>query len=171
MNVRAVLSTKQSTAIQGTLKWYSVNKHMGFVTTPELDGDFLLHEHVLQAFGRSSLAAGSTIWFQYEQSTNGYRVTKIISIESSNPNSHFDEEVAPDQVSGGFVPARVKWFDDSRGYGFVNCYGDHEDVFLGSGVLRRSGLLDMRIGEAISVQVAEVKGRKRVYRIDDWLAR
>ena len=44
-------------------------------------------------------------------------------------------------------PARVKWFDKGKGFGFANVFGRPEDVFLHIEVLRQSGLADLQPGE------------------------
>jgi CspA family cold shock protein len=50
-------------------------------------------------------------------------------------------------------PARVKWFDKAKGFGFANIYRDPEDVFVHIDVLRRSGLANLQAGEAIGIRL------------------
>ena len=45
-------------------------------------------------------------------------------------------------------PARVKWFDKGKGFGFANVFGRPEDVFIHVEVLRQSGFADLQAGEA-----------------------
>ena len=52
-------------------------------------------------------------------------------------------------------PARVKWFDKAKGFGFANVFGRPEDVFIHVEVLRRSGLADLQPGEAVCLRVVE----------------
>ena len=61
-------------------------------------------------------------------------------------------------VAAPVVPARVKWFDKAKGFGFANIFGKPEDVFLHIEVLRRSGLADLQPGEALALRV--VKGKR-----------
>ncbi len=53
------------------------------------------------------------------------------------------------------VPARVKWFDRAKGFGFANVWGHPEDVFIHAEVLRRSGLAELPPGEAVGLRVIE----------------
>ena len=53
------------------------------------------------------------------------------------------------------LPARVKWFDRAKGFGFANIWGKPEDVFLHAEVLRRSGLAELMPGEAVALRVIE----------------
>ncbi len=52
-----------------------------------------------------------------------------------------------------FLPARVKWFDKAKGFGFANIFGSDDDVFLHVEILRHYGLSDLQPGEAISVRI------------------
>lgn len=66
-----------------------------------------------------------------------------------------EEDEAETAQDGPLVPARVKWFDKAKGFGFANVFGSSEDVFLHSEVLRRSGLADLQPGEAVCLRVIE----------------
>ena len=53
------------------------------------------------------------------------------------------------------VPARVKWFDKAKGFGFANVFKSQEDIFLHMEVLRHFGFSDLQPGEAIVLQVVD----------------
>ena len=60
-------------------------------------------------------------------------------------------------------PARVKWFDKGKGFGFANVFGRPEDVFIHAEVLRVSGFADLAAGEAVALRIVEGKrGRMAV---------
>ena len=62
--------------------------------------------------------------------------------------------VDPDVVAAiPIEPARVKWFDKSKGFGFANAFGRNDDIFLHIEVLRQSGLSDLQPGEALALRV------------------
>jgi CspA family cold shock protein len=49
-------------------------------------------------------------------------------------------------------PARVKWFDKAKGFGFVNAFGESDDVFVHMEVLHACGLSDLQPGEAVCIR-------------------
>ena len=61
------------------------------------------------------------------------------------------EEIAEMEL----FPARVKWFDKAKGFGFANVFADGRDVFLHVEVLRRSGMADLATGEAVGLRWME----------------
>ena len=53
------------------------------------------------------------------------------------------------------MPARVKWFDKAKGFGFANVFGHPEDIFVHAEVLRSCGMADLLPGEAVAMKVVE----------------
>ena len=65
-------------------------------------------------------------------------------------------------------PARIKWFDKSKGFGFANVFGSAEDVFIHIETLRQSGLADLQAGEAICLAAEEGKRGRMAVLVRTW---
>ena len=129
----------------GTIKWFDPIKGFGFVV-PDDDGeDILLHVNVLRSFGQSSISDGAQVELLAIKSDRGVQAVELISVTppESVQTPDLPEFDAFDQslvTATALEPARVKWFDKAKGFGFANVFGNSEDVFLhvelGNGKLR-----------------------------------
>lgn len=146
--------------VTGLVKWFDPSKGYGFVLDDEGGTDILLHANVLRNFGRSSVADQSRVRVMVQDTKRGVQAAEVISIDppptdGQPPIADLDVEVIEHLDSLPLRPARVKWFDKSKGFGFANIFGHADDVFIHIEVLRHSGFADLAIGEAICLRVVE----------------
>jgi CspA family cold shock protein len=171
----AAEETKQ--VIEGRVKWFDTTKGYGFVVTEDENGDVLLHANVLRNYGRSSIAEGAVVSMEVQATDRGRQAVEIFDIDAPDivepEEDTFGQprptdialEVEPDTP---LVPARVKWFDKSKGFGFVNIFGHPEDVFVHMEVLRIYGLSDLQPGEAVGVKIVEGPRGKMAAEVRSW---
>ena len=144
--------------VRGHVKWFDPVKGFGFVV-PEAGGpDILLHANVLRSFGQGSVAEGSRIEQIVQKTPRGVQAVEVLSIEPPKdggpPLSEIHSTIPDISLQEiPFEPARVKWFDSVKGFGFANVFGRSEDVFMHIEAVRRSGLADLQPGEAVAVKV------------------
>jgi CspA family cold shock protein len=155
--------------ITGSVKWFDPARSYGFIVAEGFEKDFLLHESKLWNFGRSNVQEGATIEFEYERSEFGYRITKVCAVGPSGQSGVTPVQLEVDPLSQTFVPARVKWFDMTKGFGFVQIFGQEKDVFIGRNILERAGISDVRQGQALSVQIADNDGQRCVFDVCEWI--
>ena len=160
--------------VVGFVKWFDPSKGFGFVVAEEGGPDILLHANVLRNYGQSSVADGAGIEVIAQATPRGVQAIEVISIDPMAGEAHEDGErsgfAEPVDMSLPLEPARVKWFDKAKGFGFANIFGRPADVFLHVEVLRRSGLADLQPGEAVSLRVVEGKSGLMAVQVASWEA-
>ena len=158
--------------ISGVVKWFDPTKGFGFIISDDTQTDILLHANVLRNYGQSSVADGARIRFFAQETARGMQATSVVQIvppESQIAALSDFEDVDPEILAQlPFNPARVKWFDKGKGFGFANVWGENDDIFVHIEVLRRSGLADLNAGEAITLRVIDGKRGKMAAEVCSW---
>jgi CspA family cold shock protein len=153
--------------VRGRVKWFDIAKGYGFVVADDQDGDILLHSNVLKVYGFTSVAEGAEIIVEVQSTERGRQAVEVVDIVPSAEGAPAVEELNGSDPAE-LEPARVKWFDRGKGFGFVNIFGKPEDVFLHMEVLRQFGYGEVTAGDVLAVRVSEGTRGPMVYEVRSW---
>lgn len=160
-------------AVHGRVKWFDPGKGFGFIIADEGGTDILLHANVLRNYGQNTVADGAGISVRVQQTPRGVQATEVISIEPPQgiviPQGEDSIGLPPEKLAElDLEPARVKWFDKAKGFGFANIFGRAEDVFIHIEVLRLSGFADLQAGEAIGIKTVDGRRGRMAVQVTSW---
>lgn len=153
--------TGTSSTAWGQVKWYDTVKGYGFVVPDGGGPDIMVHASCVRASGRLALTEGARVHLVYGKGQRGLAAQEILEVEEPPEPAvppGFSESPRPTEFLaaaaevGPLVPARVKWFDKQKGFGFVNVFGKTEDVFVHMETVRRCGFQDLASGEGMAVR-------------------
>lgn len=156
--------------VRATVKWFNPTKGFGFVTPEDGSPDAFLHATIVQFAGHDALADGTTIVCDLSRGPKGPQVANIHSVDTSTATAGAPRSAGPSR--GGFrdqggytggggggdsetVDGTVKWFNVTKGFGFIAPADGGKDIFVHKSALDRSGLDGVADGEQVRVTVRQ----------------
>lgn len=137
----------------GRVKWFDSSKGYGFVVAesaadPALNGDVMLHISCLRDYGETYADEGAKIVCDAALKERGWQTVHIIEMERPRAVLAQEKGVAPN-----YETVTLKWFNRTKGYGFVLRDGSEVDVFIHAVVLRKAGFDEIEPGTRIDVVI------------------
>lgn len=158
-----------------TVKWFNPDKGFGFVALSDGSGDAFLHANTLNQAGFNAVSPGATMRVRIGQGQKGRQVSQVMSIDESTATPTRAAPRGPGAERGpggpggpGGAPRRgpptgpsvpmqgtVKWYNATKGFGFVAPLEGGKDVFVHASALQRAGIMQLAEGQTIWMDVVQ----------------
>jgi len=159
------------------VKWFNPEKGFGFVELADGSADAFLHVNTIQAAGVDTVSPGTQLRVHVGQGAKGPQVSAVVEVGDvveqapvrGNPRHTGDRPPrsqgrAPTNTSGATtVSGEVKWFNPTKGFGFIQAADGLKDIFIHSSVVSQAGVTTLHEGQQIQVKaVTTPKGREAI---------
>jgi len=153
-----------SAPVDAVVKWFNAEKGFGFVALVG-GSEAFVHIRQLETAGHSSVPEGARVKVRIGQGQKGPEVTEVIEVDTSTAqvtstterrsvprsSSHRQPDVGSTEESVG----SVKWYNATKGFGFIGQDGGGKDVFVHAKTLERGGLSGLAEGQRVRMQVGQ----------------
>lgn len=144
------------TEMSGVVKWFDGAKGFGFIIPDDGGEDILLHVTVLRRDGYQAAPEGARVVCEVQRRERGYQAFRILSMDLTT--AAHPAQMGPSRshrqvkATSGLERAIVKWFNRTKGFGFLTRGEDTEDIFIHMETLRHFGMTELRPGQVVLVR-------------------
>ena len=167
---------------RGTVKFFNGAKGFGFIAPDDGGNDVFVHISAVERSGLQGLNEGDQVNFEMEQDRRSGKLAAVnlVVTGSSGPAPRAPRPGgaggaprgfgggAPRGGDDGFAPRRgptrepagsgsgvVKWFNTTKGFGFIQPSGGGADVFVHISDVEKAGLSRLADGQAVSFDLEQ----------------
>lgn len=153
----------------GTVKFFNAAKGFGFIAPDEGGPDIFVHVSAVERSGLRELNEGDLVSYEVEEDRRSGKLAAIdLRVTGSGPGparrpaerprgDYQRSSSAPRGPSSrqteGSGRGVVKWFNATKGFGFIQPDAGGEDVFVHISAVERAGLRELREGQTVMFDV------------------
>ena len=156
-----------SEPVEAIVKWFNAEKGFGFVSVSG-GADAFIHIRQLESAGHSRVPEGARVTVRIGQGPKGPDVSEVIEVHTNStevansterrflpPSSstHRESSIGTSEERIG----SVKWYNATKGFGFIGQDSGGKDVFVHATELDRAGLSGLVEGQRVRMQIGEGK--------------
>jgi CspA family cold shock protein len=154
----------------GTVKFFNPTKGFGFIAPEDGSPDVFVHFSAVERSGLQELNDGDQVSFELEQDRKSGKLAAVdLEVLGSSPAQRRAAPSFQPPSRRGSSPDRgrptgsvsgsgrgvVKWFNPTKGFGFIQPSDGGGDVFVHVSAVERAGLRGLNDGQAISYEIEE----------------
>ena len=132
--------------VDGLVKWFDIGRGYGFIIPDNGLPDILLHLSCLKRDGFEAPLEGARIACEVVARQKGFQCLRVLAVDLSTAIHPVERKVRAHNTApttSGWVRAKVKWFNRTRGFGFATEGDGLGDIFVHMEILRKTGVAEL----------------------------
>src|SRR6185312_1938087 len=165
----------------GTVKWFNTAKGFGFIQPDDGGSDVFVHISAVEQAGLRALNEGDTVQFEMEQDRRSGKLSAgqlVVTGQGAAParrsgggGDRYGDRGGfgggggggsfggggsrqPGAISGS-GSGTVKWFNPTKGFGFIQPEGGGQDVFVHISAVEQAGLRGLNEGQLVAYDLEQ----------------
>lgn len=154
----------------GTVKFFNPAKGFGFISPADGGPDIFVHISSVERSGLQGLDEGDEVTFEIEQDRRTGKSNAVdLRVTGSSPQPRRAAPPRQPREQSWGAPARaqgggatmgsgtgvVKWFNTTKGFGFIQPNGGGGDVFVHISAVEQAGLRSLNEGQAVEYELEQ----------------
>ena len=154
----------------GTVKFFNSAKGFGFIAPDDGGSDVFVHISAVERSGVYELNEGDTVSFELEQDRKTGKAAAVdlqVTGASSAPRRSAPSALPRDRrgpppgqnytpgPTSGSGQGVVKWFNQTKGFGFIQPADGGGDVFVHISAVERAGLRGLNEGQSVAYDLEQ----------------
>ena len=152
----------------GVEKWFNPAKGFGFIQPDDGGPDVFVHIAAVERSGLAGLNEGMIVTYELEQDRRSGKMSAgQIEVVGEAPaatrrpprqssyDDHDDRGGGGGGVAAGSGSGVVKWFNTTKGFGFIQPEGGGADVFVHISAVERAGLRGLNEGQIVAYDLEQ----------------
>jgi len=163
----------------GTVKWFNTAKGFGFIQPDDGGADVFVHVSAVEQAGLNGPNEGDQVEYELEQDRRSGKLAAgnlVVTGHGAAParapraggfggGGGFDRGPRGGGGGGGFDRPRgqiagsgagkVKWFNPTKGFGFIQPEGGGQDVFVHISAVEQAGLRGLNEGQTVAYDLEQ----------------
>ena len=145
---------------KGKVKWYDAKKGYGFIECGRFPKtDIFVHHSSIISSGFRSLKDGEEV--EFDMMSSGDKKKAVNCLSASRKAALVDGR----QITEGKLEGTVKWYNCSKGFGFITCADKPYEFFVHQSSINASGFRSLRIGETVEFVPEEEMDRWKAVQV------
>ena len=149
----------------GTVKWFNTAKGFGFIQPDDGGSDVFVHISAVEQAGLRGLNEGDQVQFELEQDRRSGKLSagQLVVTGQGAPVARGGGGGFGGGGGGGRTPGQiagsgdgtVKWFNPTKGFGFIQPNDGGQDVFVHISAVEQAGLRGLNEGQTVSYDLEQ----------------